>query len=594
MKKLSILMLMLTCITGLFAQPCSKLFISEYVEGSGNNKALEIYNPTASAINLNGYRLVQYNNGGDTVRYTFNLTGTINSYDVYVIANNSAANYIKTTADTSTTNQLMTFNGNDVIALLNSANDTLDRIGVIGLSTNIVFGADTGVDHSFVRLPNVQEGTKNWVVGTTQWLALAKDTIRLGSHNNTCATFVDTLVSFAQNSGSVAEDGGTFAINLQLNAASLSSTFGVDVVLTGGTGTAADINNYTTQSITFGPSVSTQSLTLTITDDALVEGPETFTFKLRSPTGGVLIGTDSVFTLTIGASDAVALPFTISQITGLDANNSPDSLGVAVKVTGTVIGIDNRAGGLEFFIHDATDGIQVFAPASTFGYTVTEGDSVAVEGEVGFFSGITQLVFVDTVIKIGTGTVPTPVVVQDLDETTEAELVRLNNVHLVNASQWNLASATGFNADITDGQNTWVLRIDEQTDIFTTSMAAPSGNFDVIGIGSQFDNSSPYTSGYQILPRYKTDVIQHSGIKELDNNFARVYPNPNNGNFTVELSEQGIETEVRVISLTGAVVFTTKSTDKLVAVNTVGLASGLYIVEATNANKVSRSKVQVK
>lgn len=595
MKKFSILMLMLTCITGLFAQPCSKLFISEYVEGSGNNKALEIYNPTASAISLNGYRLVQYNNGGDTVRYTFNLTGTINAYDVYVIANNSAAAYIKNVADTSTTNQLMTFNGNDVIALLNSANDTLDRLGVIGISANYYFSADTtgnAADHSFVRLPTVQEGTKDWTVGQLQWLMLAKDTVRLGSHNNTCATFVDTLVSFAQNSGSVAEDAGTYSINIQLNAASLTTTFGADVVLVGGTGTAADINNYTTQTVSFAPSVNAQSVTLTITDDALTEGPETFIFKIRNATGGALIGADSIFTLTIGASDAIALPFTISQVTGLDSVNSPDSLGVSVMLSGTVYGIDYRAGGLEFFIHDATDGIQVFTPSSTFGYTVAEGDSVFVEGQVSFFSGVTQVAFVDTVIKIGTGTVPTPVVVQDLDETTEAELVRLNNVHLVTPSEWNLASSTGFNASITDGQNTWTLRIDEQTDIFTTQMAAPSGNFDVMGIGSQFDNSSPYTAGYQILPRYKTDIIQQNSILEVDNNFARIYPNPNNGNFTVVLSEQGAETEVRVLNLTGAVVFSTKGANTI-NVNTVDLSSGLYIVEAANANKINRSKIQV-
>ena len=34
------------------AQNCSELFISEYVEGSGNNKAIEVYNPTGSDINL--------------------------------------------------------------------------------------------------------------------------------------------------------------------------------------------------------------------------------------------------------------------------------------------------------------------------------------------------------------------------------------------------------------------------------------------------------------------------------------------------------------------------------------------------------------
>jgi len=37
------------------ATPCSDLFFSEYIEGGSNNKAIEIYNPTGSSINLSGY-----------------------------------------------------------------------------------------------------------------------------------------------------------------------------------------------------------------------------------------------------------------------------------------------------------------------------------------------------------------------------------------------------------------------------------------------------------------------------------------------------------------------------------------------------------
>ena len=48
------------------AQNCSELFISEYVEGWSNNKALEIYNPTANPINLGGYFVARYSNGATT------------------------------------------------------------------------------------------------------------------------------------------------------------------------------------------------------------------------------------------------------------------------------------------------------------------------------------------------------------------------------------------------------------------------------------------------------------------------------------------------------------------------------------------------
>lgn len=50
----------------LFAQ-CDELFISEYVEGYANNKALEIYNPTTEAIDLSAYSLCRFSNGATTV-----------------------------------------------------------------------------------------------------------------------------------------------------------------------------------------------------------------------------------------------------------------------------------------------------------------------------------------------------------------------------------------------------------------------------------------------------------------------------------------------------------------------------------------------
>ncbi len=63
MKKLLLSVIALSSLTSAMAQ-CSDIFISEYVEGTNNNKALELYNPTNHAIALNNnYRMVRYNNG---------------------------------------------------------------------------------------------------------------------------------------------------------------------------------------------------------------------------------------------------------------------------------------------------------------------------------------------------------------------------------------------------------------------------------------------------------------------------------------------------------------------------------------------------
>lgn len=69
-----------------FAQNCSDLFISEYVEGRYNNKALEIYNPTANSINLSDYIVIRFSNGSTSVTAVnaVQLTGTIAPYSTHV------------------------------------------------------------------------------------------------------------------------------------------------------------------------------------------------------------------------------------------------------------------------------------------------------------------------------------------------------------------------------------------------------------------------------------------------------------------------------------------------------------------------------
>src|SRR5690625_2199589 len=68
-------------------EECSELFISEYVEGWSNNKALEIYNPTDQPIDLSEYVVVRYSNGAGfaSSANAVQLSGTIQPYDVYVV-----------------------------------------------------------------------------------------------------------------------------------------------------------------------------------------------------------------------------------------------------------------------------------------------------------------------------------------------------------------------------------------------------------------------------------------------------------------------------------------------------------------------------
>jgi 2',3'-cyclic-nucleotide 2'-phosphodiesterase / 3'-nucleotidase / 5'-nucleotidase len=204
--------------SAIIAQPCSNLFFSEYVEGTSNNKALEIYNPSPVSVNLSGYKVQLYTNGSATPNTTFNLSGSLAAGATYVIANSQANAAVLAVRDT--VSGVTAFNGNDAIALA-SGTTILDVIGIIGNNPDTSWAVGSGFTRNFtlVRKTSVNEGTTNWTTGATQWDVLPIDDFSdLGSHTITpCAAPSDTIVRFSPNAASVAENAGTYSINVQLN-----------------------------------------------------------------------------------------------------------------------------------------------------------------------------------------------------------------------------------------------------------------------------------------------------------------------------------------------------------------------------------------
>lgn len=215
---------------------------------------------------------------------------------------------------------------------------------------------------------------------------------------------------------------------------------------------------------------------------------------------------DMVGTVTVNGPAAPAYPpYDIADVTTVDADGVPDSINVKCELTGVVHGGDfNGGGSLSFTFIDATGGINCFT-SNDFGYTVAEGDMVTVQGAISAFNGVTQI-SPDTLwmVSAGNALVDPIIVTTALSEATESELVRINNLTIVDPSDWS-NSGPGFNVDVTDGTNTYTMRIDNDVDLYGT--AAPTGNFDAMGIGSQFDNSAPHDAGYQFFPRYLVDIM---------------------------------------------------------------------------------------
>ncbi|MBL8123027.1 MAG: choice-of-anchor D domain-containing protein [Blastocatellia bacterium] len=172
----------------------SDLFISEYIEGTSNNKAIEIYNGTGAPVNLatGNYVLQVYFNGAVTASTNINLDGIIAAGDVYVFAHPSANATILAQADGSSST--LSFNGNDAVVLRKggTAGTVIDSIGQVGFDPITGWGTapTTTINATLVRKATICTGDTNSTdtfVPSVQWNGFATDTFsNLGSHTASC------------------------------------------------------------------------------------------------------------------------------------------------------------------------------------------------------------------------------------------------------------------------------------------------------------------------------------------------------------------------------------------------------------------------
>ncbi|KGN41802.1 ExeM/NucH family extracellular endonuclease [Knoellia aerolata] len=173
------------------AEPPTELIISEYVEGSSNNKAIEIYNPTGAAVDLSagGYSLQQFSNGAPTAGLTINLTGSVAPGDVFVLAHASAGPAVLAVADQTSSAGL--FNGDDALTLRHGT-AVVDSLGQVGVDPGTEWGTGltSTADNTLRRAATVCVGdtvTNDAFDPATQWAGFATDTFDgLGAHVSSC------------------------------------------------------------------------------------------------------------------------------------------------------------------------------------------------------------------------------------------------------------------------------------------------------------------------------------------------------------------------------------------------------------------------
>lgn len=164
------------------------LFFSEYIEGSGSNKALEIANFTGGDVNLSAYTIKLNANGASTwgPALPFPNNATIVNEDVYVVANGGST--VCTIEYDYLNNDMTSFNGNDAVGLFK--NDILlDIIGVF--QSNTVYAENT----TLVRKPTIDRPTT--IFDLNEWDAFESNNCDdLGNHDQTLSIGEFTLSEF--------------------------------------------------------------------------------------------------------------------------------------------------------------------------------------------------------------------------------------------------------------------------------------------------------------------------------------------------------------------------------------------------------------
>ena len=294
-----------------------------------------------------------------------------------------------------------------------------------GLSTGAYTVIDMGsTDNYYYNTSNETSGTASELLAsigaTSNWTASSDAissgaTVQISDFSVTVASS-NTSIQFTSSSDSAVESTGIYDLTVSITNEDASNATSVDVALTDGSATnGTDFSTYSTETLTFSAGNSTsQTVTLTITDDTVVEGKETVIFQLQNVSGGnsAEIGSTSQFTLTIRDNELI-----INEIhADPDATNGDSNGDGTVSSTqDEFVELVNNSGGAmdisDWTISDAVgvkhtfesgttlmkgQGIVVFAggtPTGTFGGSITNtagslnlnnsGDSITVTNSDG-------------------------------------------------------------------------------------------------------------------------------------------------------------------------------------------------------------------
>ncbi|RYM34626.1 T9SS type A sorting domain-containing protein [Brumimicrobium glaciale] len=591
MKKIYLLMMLFITSTVMGQTPIITMILDGDCTG-GTPKVLEIY--AQGTVDFSNYTLEKQGNGNPWAD-AFDLTplGTITDDFVYLYATNTTATNFSTefpnvTNSYEVTGSAMNFNGDDGVRIIETTtSNVIDTYGVelIDGTGEIWEYKDgyakrmdyTGPDGVFVPGNwTFANGGVDGLCGTTTFevIANAGSYIYTASGTPTVTASAGVVAGFTQIVGAPSDEESFDVSGIDLTADIMISVNSGDyeISLTSGTGFGASVT------IPFGTGVVAATPVYVRLNGAVIANPSNGDLLITS-TGS----TDVTVTLEGQVVDFTAS--TVAAVTGIDADGVGTSNGEFVTLTG-VLHCDNFRGtgsGYDLtLIDDNNDGIMVFSFDDIGTFMPTEGDEVTIDGEISQFNGIIQINPITITVVSQGAALQAPTVVTMLDESTESQFIKIENLTLVNGeATW----PDNGNIDVTDGTTTFMVRVTYASSL--ANAATPLGAFNMMGIGKQFDNSNPFTEGYQIFPCSVEDVV---GLSDNEFTGVSVYPNPVTDVLNIT-NENGLLETVEVVSASGSVVYTSSVSSANVTVNTANLNAGVYFVNVRTANSVKTFKV---
>ncbi|MBR0568216.1 ExeM/NucH family extracellular endonuclease [Azoarcus sp. L1K30] len=406
----------------------AELFVSKYIEGSSNNKAIEIFNPDTAPVDLAaaGYAIKFYFNGSASPGRTIILSGLLAPGTTHTLVHGSAMAEMLALANQTDSGSW--YNGDDAVVLTKDG-AVVDAIGQTGFDPGSEWGtgAVTTANHTLSRKSSVTSGDTtpdDSFDPSTEWNGSAiNDIAGLGSHtiDNGSVNDVAPSVSAFDAVGGAFEPKASLALTfsepVSLSTAGISltcSTSGATPVSLSGSGT-----QYTLDPVS--DLVAGDSCTLTVAANAV------------NDLDGTPTAMASDFVASFNIADRCAQAFT--PIYAIQGRGMASSVTGTVTTRGVVIGdYEGPSPALRgFYIQDpagdgdpeTSDGLFVFNGNND---SVALGQSVLVTGNVSEYQDQTQI-SASNIVTCGAGSVtPTDVTLPFPDanfpERFEGMLVR--------------------------------------------------------------------------------------------------------------------------------------------------------------------------